>query len=158
MKFQTRQAVCVCAVLVLLVAAVFGQTVRFGFVNYDDQEYVYANPVVEQGLTLKGAAWALTYGAIGHWHPLTWLTHMADCQAYALWAGGHHLTNVALHAVAAALLFLVLRGMTGKPWRSAFVAAVFAIHPLRAESVAWVSERKDVLSGVFFMLTLWAYM
>jgi type IV pilus biogenesis/stability protein PilW len=157
-KFQTRQAVCVCAVLVLLVAAVFGQTVRFGFVNYDDQEYVYANPVVEQGLTLKGAAWALTYGAIGHRHPLTWLTHMADCQAYALWAGGHHLTNVALHAVAAALLFLVLRGMTGKPWRSAFVAAIFAIHPLRAESVAWVSERKDVLSGVFFMLTLWAYM
>ena len=82
---------------------------------------------------------------------------MADCQIYGLWAGGHHLTNVALHAAAAALLFLVLRDMTGKMWRSAFVAAVFAIHPLRAESVAWIAERKDVLSGVFFMLTLWVY-
>ena len=147
----------VCVFLVLLVIAVFGQTVRFGFVNYDDPDYVYENPVVEKGLTLNGAAWALTYGEIGHWHPLTWLSHMADCQVYGLWAGGHHLTNVALHAVAVVLLFLVLREMTGKLWRSAFVAAVFAIHPLRAESVAWIAERKDVLSGVFFMLTLWVY-
>ncbi len=112
---------------------------------------------LQRGLTLKGAAWALTYGKIGHWHPLTWLTHMADCQVYGLWAGGHHLTNVALHAMAAVLLFLALREMTGSLWRSAFVAAVFAIHPLRVESVAWIAERKDVLSGVFFMLTLWAY-
>jgi tetratricopeptide (TPR) repeat protein len=108
-------------------------------------------------LTLKGAVWALTFEEIGHWHPLTWLTHMADCQAFGLWAGGHHLTNMALHAVAAVLLFLALREMTGNLWRSAFVAAVFAIHPLRVESVAWIAERKDVLSGVFFMLTLWAY-
>jgi len=112
---------------------------------------------VQQGLTLKGALWAWTYGLIGHWHPLTWLTHMTDCQMYGLWAGGHHLTNVALHAAASVLLFLALRSMTGALWRSAFVAAVFAVHPLRAESVAWISERKDVLSGVFFMLTLWAY-
>ena len=147
----------ICVFLALLVAAVFGQTARFGFVNYDDPDYVSANPVVEKGLTLQGVVWAFSYGRIGHWHPLTWLSHMADCQAYGLWAGGHHLTNVALHAVAAALLFLVLRGMTGKLWRSAFVAAVFAIHPLRAESVAWIAERKDVLSGVFFMLTLWIY-
>ena len=94
---------------------------------------------------------------IDQWHPLTWLSHMADCQAFGLWAGGHHLTNVALQAAAAVLLFLALREMTGKLWRSAFVAAVFAIHPLRVESVAWIAERKDVLSGVFFMLTLWAY-
>ncbi len=147
----------VCLVLAAITFAVFGQTAGFGFVNYDDDIYVYENPVVEKGLTLKGAVWALTYGKIGHWHPLTWLTHMADCQIYGLWAGGHHLTNVALHAVAAVLLFLALREMTGSLWRSAFVAAVFAIHPLRAESVAWISERKDVLSGVFFMLTLWAY-
>ncbi len=152
-----RQNFAVCVFLVLLVAAVFGQTARFGFVNYDDDKYVYENPVVEKGLTLQGAVWALKYGEIGHWHPLTWLTHMADCQAYGLWAGGHHLTNVALHAAAAVLLFLGLRDMTGKLWRSAFVAAVFAIHPLRAESVAWIAERKDVLSGVFFMLTVWAY-
>jgi len=147
----------VCLLLLLAVWAVFGQTAGFRFVNYDDQIYVYENPVVQQGLTLKGALWALTYGEIGHWHPLTWLTHMADCQVYGLWAGGHHLTNVALHAAASALLFLALRSMTGALWRSAFVAAVFAVHPLRAESVAWISERKDVLGGVFFMLTLWAY-
>ncbi len=147
----------VCLVLAAITFAVFGRTAGFEFLNYDDDRYVYENPVVAKGLTLKGAVWALTYGEIGHWHPLTWLTHMADCQVYGLWAGGHHLTNVALHAVAAVLLFLALREMTGSLWRSAFVAAVFAIHPLRVESVAWIAERKDVLSGVFFMLTLWAY-
>jgi protein O-mannosyl-transferase len=157
MKPQARQVVCVGIFLVLAVLAVFGRTAGFGFVNYDDKSYVYDNPVVQRGLTLKGAVWALTYGKIGHWHPLTWLSHMADCQAYGLWAGGHHLTNVVLHAAAAVLLFLALREMTRSLWRSAFVAAVFAIHPLRVESVAWVAERKDVLSGVFFMLTLWAY-
>ncbi|MGD1085372.1 MAG: tetratricopeptide repeat protein, partial [Verrucomicrobiota bacterium] len=147
----------ICMFLVAVIWVVFGQTARFGFVNYDDDLYVYENPVVQQGLTWNGALWALRYGKIGHWHPLTWLTHMADCQVYGLWAGGHHLTNVALHTVTTVLLFLVLRAMTGALWRSGFVAAVFAIHPLRAESVAWVSERKDVLSGMFFMLTLWAY-
>jgi nitrate reductase NapE component len=94
----------VCAFLVLIVLAVFGQTGGFGFTNYDDDQYVYQNPVVENGLTLKGAAWAMTYGAIGHWHPLTWITHMADCQMYGLWAGGPHWTNVALHAVTAAAI------------------------------------------------------
>jgi tetratricopeptide (TPR) repeat protein len=147
----------ICVFLVLMVLAVFGQTRGFGFVDYDDQQYVSENRVVRMGLTWKGALWALTYGGIGHWHPLTWLSHMADCQMYGLWAGGHHLSNVALHALNAVLLFLVLRAMTGSLWRSAFVAAVFAVHPLRAESVAWIAERKDVLSGTFFMLTLWAY-
>jgi tetratricopeptide (TPR) repeat protein len=149
---------CVCVFLALAVLTVFGQTAGFGFINYDDNKYVYENPVVEKGLTWQGALWALSYSQIGHWHPLTWLTHMADCQVYGLWAGGHHITNVALHTVATALLFLVLRKMTGTLWRSAFVAAVFAVHPLRAESVAWIAERKDVLSGMFFMLTLWAYL
>ena len=146
-----------CLVLAAITFAVFGQTAGFAFVNYDDNIYVYDNPVVEKGFSLKGFVWALTCGEIGHWHPLTWLTHMADCQIYGLWAGGHHLTNVALHTAAAVLLFLALREMTGSLWRSAFVAAVFAIHPLRVESVAWIAERKDVLSGVFFVLTLWAY-
>ena len=154
---QVLLVVCICVFLALAVLAVFGQTAGFGFVNLDDPMYVSENPVVQRGLTWKGALWALSYGKIGHWHPLTWLSHMADCQMYGLWAGGHHLTNVALHAAATALLFLVLRAMTGTLWRSAFVAAVFAIHPLRAESVAWIAERKDVLSGVFFMLTLGAY-
>jgi tetratricopeptide (TPR) repeat protein len=151
------QTPAVCLFLLLAVLAVFGQTAWFGFVNYDDELYVYENPVVAKGLSWNGALWALSFGHIGHWHPLTWLTHMADCQVYGLWPGGHHLTNVALHAATTVLLFLVLRAMTGALWRSGFVAAVFAVHPLRAESVAWVAERKDVLSGMFFMLTLWAY-
>ena len=147
----------VCVFLAAITFAAFGQTVHYGFVNYDDNDYVYENLVVQRGLTWEGFRWALTYGDIGHWHPLTWLSHMLDCQLYGLQAGGHHLTNILLHGAAAVLLFLVLRQMTGLLWRSAFVAAVFAIHPLRVESVAWVAERKDVLSAFFFMLTLWAY-
>ena len=147
----------VCVFLAAIVWVVFGQTLHHGFVNFDDDLYVYDNPVVQKGLTWEGFRWALAYGEIGHWHPLTWLSHMLDCQLYGLKPGGHHLTNVLLHTATAILLFLVLRRMTGYLWRSAFVAAVFAIHPLRVESVAWVAERKDVLSGLFFMLTLWAY-
>src|SRR5208282_4655762 len=147
----------VCLFLTVITFAVFGQTVHHEFVNYDDNLYVYENPVVQKGLTWEGFRWALTYGQIGHWHPLTWLSHMLDCQLYGLQAGGHHLTNILLHTATAILLFLVLRRMTGALWRSAFVAAVFAIHPLRVESVAWVAERKDVLSAFFFMLTLEAY-
>ncbi|MGA3268999.1 MAG: tetratricopeptide repeat protein [Verrucomicrobiota bacterium] len=147
----------VCVLLALAVWAVFGQTRRFDFVNYDDGAYVYDNQVVTHGLTWHGAAWALTYGKIGHWHPLTWLSHMLDCQLYGLNPAGPHLTNVLLHAANAILLFLLLRNMTGALWRSAVVAAVFAVHPLRVESVAWVSERKDVLSGLFFMVTLLCY-
>ncbi|MGO8682494.1 MAG: hypothetical protein ACLQU6_16445, partial [Limisphaerales bacterium] len=131
----------VCLFLAAITFAVFGQTVHHEFVNYDDNRYVYENPVVQKGLTWEGFRWALTYGQIGHWHPLTWLSHMLDCQLYGLQAGGHHLTNILLHTATAILLFLVLRRMTGFLWRSAFVAAVFAIHPLRVESVAWISER-----------------
>ncbi len=136
---------------------VFGQTLRHGFVNFDDDEYVYKNPMVSRGLTLPGMVWAFNGAHAANWHPVTWLSHMLDCQIYGLAPGGHHLTNVLLHTMAAILLFLVLRRMTGCLWRSALVAAVFAVHPLRVESVAWVAERKDVLSGVFFMLTLGAY-
>jgi tetratricopeptide (TPR) repeat protein len=150
-------AVVVCLVLATITLAVFDRTVTYQFIDCDDNHSVYANPVVVMGLTVPGLAWALTDNHTDHWHPLVWLTHMADCQVFGLWAGGHHLINVALHEAAAVLLFLALRELTGNLWRSAFVAAVFAIHPLRAESVAWVAERKDVLSGVFFMLTLWAY-
>ena len=147
----------ICVFLAVITLAVFGQTLRHGFVNYDDDTYVYDNPHVAQGLSWKGIAWAFTHSVNSNWHPLTVISDMLDCQLYGLNAGGHHLTNVLLHAVAVVLLFLVLREMTGAQWRSAFVATVFAIHPLRVESVAWVAERKDVLSGVFFMLTLWAY-
>ena len=143
--------------LALLVWLVFGQTLRHDFVNYDDDAYVYQNPVVMGGLTRGGVRWALTFGGIGHWHPVTWLSHMLDHQLFGLWAGGHHLTNVLLHAATAVLLFLALKELTGSIWRSAVVAAVFAIHPQRVESVAWIAERKDVLSGLFFMATILAY-
>ncbi|MGP8201393.1 MAG: tetratricopeptide repeat protein [Limisphaerales bacterium] len=156
MKPQTTRVAGVCIVLVLAVLAVFGQTAGFGFVYYDDDQYVYDNPVIARGLTLKGIEWAFSFHA-ANWHPLTWLSHMLDSQLYGLHPGGHHLTNVLLHAATVITLFLVLRQMTSALWRSAFVAAVFAIHPLRVESVAWVAERKDVLSGLFFMLTIGAY-
>jgi hypothetical protein len=113
--------------------------------------------MVLEGLTAGGVGWALTHAQASNWHPLTTISHMADCQWFGLNAGRHHLVNVALHAATAVALFLVLRAMTGALWPSAFVAAVFAAHPLRAESVAWISERKDVLSGLFFMLTVGAY-
>ena len=147
----------VCGLLLLAVVAVFGQTAGYEFVNFDDDEYVTENRHVQQGLTGEGIVWAITTYHTTNWHPLTWLSHMLDCQLYDLKPGGHHLTNVLLHAAAAVLLFLALRRMTGALWPSAWVAAVFAIHPLRVESVAWVAERKDVLSGLFFMLTLWFY-
>ncbi len=162
----------VCVLLVVAVGLVFGQTVRHGFINCDDGPYVYENTHVVKGLTLTGIVWAFTHSHACFWHPVTWLSHMLDCQLWGLNAGGHHLTNVLLHAANAVLLFLVLRQMmglrldksvgassapAGALWPSAFVAAVFAIHPLNAESVAWVAERKNVLSGLFFMLTLWAY-
>ena len=143
--------------LAAITLAVFGQTLRHEFVNYDDSVYVFKNPAVTGGLSLKGVEWAFTHTVLFNWHPLTVMSHMLDCQLYGLHAGGHHLTNVLLHTASVILLFLVLRRMTGFLWRSALVAAVFAIHPLRVESVAWVAERKDVLSGLFFMLTLWAY-
>jgi len=144
--------------LAAITFAVFGQTVRFGFVNYDDQASVYDNPVVTAGLTLRGLAWAFSHYNLANWIPLATVSHMLDCQFYGLDAGGHHLTNVLLHAASAIVLFLMLRAMTGVLWPSAFVAAVFAIHPLHVESVAWVTERKDVLSGLLFMLTLLAYL
>jgi protein O-mannosyl-transferase len=153
-----RYAVTVaCGLLFLAVIAVFIQTLGHDFVNFDDDDYVYENPHVQEGLTPSSFAWAMTTRRSYNWHPLTWLSHILDCQLYHLQPGGHHLTSLLLHAAAATLLFLALRRMTGALWPSAWVAMVWAIHPLRAESVAWIAERKDVLSGVFFMLTLWAY-
>ncbi|MGA3285714.1 MAG: tetratricopeptide repeat protein [Verrucomicrobiota bacterium] len=118
---------------------------------------MYENAQVSQDLSLRGIEWAFSHSVNANWHPLTIMSYQLDHQLYGLKAGGYHLTNVLLHGAAAMLLFLTLRRMTAAPWRSAFVAVVFAIHPLHVESVAWVAERKDVLSGVFFMLTLGAY-
>src|SRR2546430_10997950 len=154
---QTAVIVVICAVLVGITWFVFAQTLRHQFVTYDDPQYVYANPDVSAGLSLARISWAFTHTIAGNWQPLTTISHMLDCQLYGLDPSGHHFTNVLLHTIAVVLLFLVLQQMTNSLWRSAFVAALFAIHPLHVESVAWVSERKDVLSGVFFTLTLLAY-
>jgi tetratricopeptide (TPR) repeat protein len=136
---------------------VFGQTLGHPFVEYDDQNYVYENPEVTAGLTSHGLLSAFTHPQARNRHPLTTISHMLDCQLFGLNPAGHHFSSVLFHTLAVLLLFAVLRSMTGALWRSAFVAAVFAIHPLRVESVAWVAERKDVLSALFFMLTLSAY-
>ena len=160
--------VVICCLLVLCTLAVFMQTAGHGFVNCDDNEYVYENLYIQHGLTPASAWWAITQAHSANWHPLTWMSHMIDWQAFGhwdadlghyvdSWVGGHHLVNVLLHAVNAVLLFLVFQAMTGATWPSALVAALFAIHPLHVESVAWVTERKDLLSGLFFLLTLAAY-
>src|SRR5881394_395346 len=143
--------------LAAISVTVFGQTTRYDFVNFDDDLYVYNAPAIQAGLTIKGIALAFTSPHARNWHPLTTISHMLDCQLYGLKAGGHHATNVLLHTIAVLLLFRVLWQMTGAVWKSATVAALFAVHPLHVESVAWVSERKDVLSAVFFLLMLGAY-
>src|SRR5438132_1270373 len=143
--------------LAVIVWIAFGRALSHDFVGYDDHRYVVQNPRVTNGLTLGGVQWAFTHVHASNWHPLTTISHILDCQVYGLQPWGHHLTNILLHAAAAILLFLALRELTGNLWPSVFVAAVFAVHPLRVESVAWVSERKDVLSGMFFVLILWAY-
>jgi tetratricopeptide (TPR) repeat protein len=145
------------AALVLLTVAVFAPVGGFEFVRFDDPDYVTLNDHVRAGLTWEGLRWAFTTGHIANWHPLTWLSHMLDVQLFGVDAGAHHLVNLCFHAANAVLLFLALRRMTGAPGRSVLVAALFAIHPLHVESVAWVSERKDVLSTFFWMLTLIAY-
>ena len=152
--------VAICVALVVAVFAIYSPVADYGFVNYDDNDYVTENAPVRNGLSREGVQWAFTQFHAGHWHPLTWLSHMLDCQLFGAddqAAGWHHLVNVALHAVNCVLLLVVLRRMTGQLWPSLLVAALFALHPLRVESVAWVTGRKDVLSGLFFMLTLLAY-
>ena len=147
----------VAGMLAALVAIVFGQTLGFPFVNLDDNENIYENPVVSKGLSAANIGWAFTHTQVSRWVPLSTLAHMLDAELYGLQAGGHHLTCVLLHLTATILLFVVLRGATGALWRSAFVAALFAIHPLHVEAVAWVSALQYALSGALFMLTLWAY-
>ncbi|MGA3142854.1 MAG: tetratricopeptide repeat protein [Verrucomicrobiota bacterium] len=143
--------------LALVTLLVYLPASRDGFVNYDDQDYVTENSVVQKGLTWTGIKWAFTTGHASNWHPLTWLSHMADCELFGLNPGAHHLVNVLFHTVNAVLLLLLLFRMTGALWPAAFVAALFAWHPLHVESVAWISERKDVLSTFFALLTLLAY-
>jgi tetratricopeptide (TPR) repeat protein len=144
--------------LAAAVAVVYGRSAGFEFINYDDPKYVLENPMVRGGLTPAGIRWAITATWAANWHPLTWLSHMLDVSLFGLDAGKHHLVSVGFHLLNTLLLFRLLLRMTGTLWRSAFVAALFALHPLHAESVLWIAERKDVLSGTFFFLALGAYL
>lgn len=152
-----RTTITICAVLLGLVAVVFGQVHEYQFTLWDDPTYVSRNPLVLKGLTLDGLVWAFTEFWASNWHPVAWLSHMLDAELWGNWAGGHHLSGVVIHAAATLALWVFLQRVTGAAWRSALVAALFAIHPLHVESVAWVSERKDVLAGLLWMLTLLAY-
>jgi tetratricopeptide (TPR) repeat protein len=143
--------------LSVITLAVYWQTGSHEFINYDDTDYVTANLHVQAGLTRDSLIWAFTSFDAGNWHPVTWISHMHDCQLFGLAPGGHHLTSLFLHLAGTLLLFILLNRLTGSLWRSAVVAALFAVHPLHVESVAWVAERKDVLSTLFWMLSLLAY-
>ena len=147
----------VCSLLALVTLACYWPVTAHKFVDLDDRAYIYDNPHVKPGLTWSGVLWAFRSGYASNWHPLTWISHMGDCQLYGLNPAGHHLTNLLFHIANTLMLFLLLQRMTGPLWRSACVAALFAWHPLHVESVAWAAERKDVLSTLFFLLTLWAY-
>ena len=143
--------------LILTTLVAFHQLPSHDFINLDDDLFVYENPQVQAGLTKESAIWAFTTFHPDYWRPMSWLSHMLDCQLFGLRPGLHHLVNLLFHLANSALLLLILRRMTGSLWRSSFVAALFALHPLHVESVAWVAERKDVLAAFFWLLTIWAY-
>lgn len=149
----------ICLFLIIAGLAVYSQTRNFEFINYDDDAFVTDNPFVQAGLTHDSIIWAFTTTHTCAWQPLVWLSYMADFQfgSHKLSPGRHHMTNVLFHIASTLLLFAVFRRMTGDLWQSSFIAAMFAIHPLHAEAVAWISQRKDVLSAFFWMLTMWSY-
>lgn len=152
-----RRTILICLTLVMVTFAVYWQVGNHEFLNYDDDLYIVRNVHVSKGITGANIIWAFTSVEQCNWHPLTWLSHMLDVQLYGMNPRGHHLTNVAFHSIAAVLLLLLLLRLTDRFWQSSFVAAMFALHPLHVESVAWAAERKDVLSGCFWVLTLLLY-
>jgi tetratricopeptide (TPR) repeat protein len=155
--FYSRPEVFVCLFLIVTTFAVYWQVGNHQFINLDDPQYITKNPYVQKGLTPESVTWAFSITNISYWHPLTWLSLMLDYEFYGTNPRGYHLTNVVLHTLNVLLLFLILKWMTGSLWRSSFVAALFALHPLNVESVAWAVERKNVLSTFFWMLSLLAY-
>ena len=154
---RKQLSVVICLLLALVTAALYWPMLHHDFICLDDDSYIVSNSHVNKGLTWAGLGWAFQSGYAANWHPLTWISHMLDCQLFGLNPGGHHLTNLLFHVANTLLLFLWLNQLTGALWRSAMVAALFAWHPLHVESVAWAAERKDVLSAFFWMLTLIAY-
>jgi tetratricopeptide (TPR) repeat protein len=153
-----HQAPWICLFLAVITLAAYWPVTGYEFVSYDDSDFITANPIVQAGLTAQGLHYIWRAEVARNWHPLTLLSHMLDCQLFGLNAGWHHLTSLLLHVANTLLLFCVLRRMTASTWRSALVAALFALHPLHVESVAWIAERKDVLSTLFWWLTLWAWL
>jgi protein O-mannosyl-transferase len=157
-KLDRRSSLLICLSLAMAILIVYWQVQDHAFLAWDDQDYVVENPNVRTGFTVQNILWAFSSPHASNWHPLTWLSHMLDVEVYGLHPGGHHWTSVILHVANTLLLFLFMQASTGAKWSSAFVAALFALHPLRMESVAWVAERKDVLSAFFWMSTLLAYL
>src|SRR4029079_1870399 len=143
--------------IVGLTAAVYAPVLGYGYINYDDPDYVVENPAVRAGLRVSTVRWALRSVEHMNWHPLTWLSHALDWQLFGTHAGGHHASSLVLHLATVVAVFLAFRSLTRAPWRSLAVAAFFAVHPINVESVAWLSERKNVLSGLLFAMTLAAY-
>lgn len=152
---KTNLVICIALAAVTLV--VYAQVVQFDFISLDDHEYVTRKAIIYEGITAEGIEYAFTQQHAANWHPLTTLSHMLDCELFGTNPGAHHAVNLVLHVLNTLLLFGLLRSLTGAAWRSAIVAALFAVHPLHVESVAWVSERKDLLSACFWILTTWAY-
>lgn len=147
----------ICFALAAITLGVYASVLSFDFVEFDDDSYVTLNPAVQRGLTFEGMLWAFRGFHVSNWHPVTMLSHMLDCSLYHLSSGGHHFTSLLFHTANTVLLFLLLKRLTAAVWRPALVAGLFAWHPLHVESVAWVAERKDVLSAFFLILTVWAY-
>ena len=156
-RISKKHLLLIYVALAAVTITAFEQVRLNNFIGYDDSKYVTDNPHVKSGITQKSFLWAFTATRASNWHPLTWLSHMLDCELFGLNPYWHHLTNLFLHAANTLLLFWVLKSMTRAVWPSAFVAALFSVHPLHVESVVWVAERKDVLSGFFWMLTMAAY-
>jgi len=154
---KNKQVLVICILLAAAALMAFWQVNRCDFINFDDPLYVTENTHIMQGITWEAVRWAFTSAYANFWHPLTMISHMVDVQLFGLNPHGHHMTSLLFHIANTLLLFLILDRMTEAPWKSAFVAALFALHPLHVESVAWVAERKDVLSTFFWMLTMGAY-
>jgi hypothetical protein len=155
--YKIRNESLIYGFLIIAIFSIYSNVINFSFINYDDTWYVTANKFVQRGLTISGFNWSLTAVYAANWHPLTWMSHMLDVTLYGMNPGAHHLTNLLFHIVNTLLLFSILKRMTTAFWKSAFVAALFALHPVHVESVAWIAERKDVLCTFFLMMTIWSY-